>query len=87
MVENYFEQRPVGLRAGGEADMTTVPAGAATRESDLAAFIDRLVAELQPLELEHNREYWQLATTGGEAHLRKCVFLLGAARVPVHVPY
>jgi peptidyl-dipeptidase A len=55
--------------------MTTVPAGAATRESDLAAFIDRLVAELQPLELEHNREYWLLATTGGEAHLRKCAAL------------
>lgn len=50
-------------------------AGRAGREPDLAAFVDGLVAELQPLELEHNREYWLLATTGAEAHLRRCAAL------------
>lgn len=66
--------------------MTT---GAATRESELAAFIDRLVAELQPLELEHNHEYWQLATTGGEAHLKKCAELDARMRLMFarHEPY
>ena len=40
-----------------------------TRESELAAFIDKLVAELAPIELEHNRNYWKLATTGEEQYL------------------
>ena len=42
----------------------------ATREAQVAAFIETLVAEFQPLELAHNREYWLLATTGAEEHLR-----------------
>lgn len=46
-----------------------------TRESALSAFIEKLVAELQPLELEHNREYWALATTGEEQHLAACTRL------------
>jgi peptidyl-dipeptidase A len=60
--------------------MATTPAGE-TREAGLAAFIDRLVAELRPLELEHNREYWQLATTGAEQHLKKCAELDSAMRM------
>ena len=40
-----------------------------SREAQVAEFLDRLVAELQPLELEHNREYWLLATTGAKQHL------------------
>ena len=43
--------------------MTTTTASG-SREAQLAAFIDTLVGKLQPLELEHNREYWKLATTG-----------------------
>jgi peptidyl-dipeptidase A len=46
-----------------------------TRESELAAFIEALVGKLQPLELEHNRAYWLLATTGGEVHQQACARL------------
>ncbi len=46
-----------------------------TRESELAAFIEKLVAELAPLELEHNRNYWKLATTGEERYLAICTKL------------
>ena len=46
-----------------------------TRESELAAFIDKLVAELEPIELEHNRNYWKLATTGEEQYLAICTKL------------
>ncbi|MBK7367386.1 MAG: M2 family metallopeptidase [Candidatus Eisenbacteria bacterium] len=46
-----------------------------TRESELAAFIDKLVAELAPIELEHNRNYWKLATTGEEQYLAICTKL------------
>jgi peptidyl-dipeptidase A len=54
----------------------TAPAAApAPHEADLAAFVDALVAEIAPLELEHNREYWLLATTGREEHLRRCAEL------------
>lgn len=45
------------------------------RAAELEAFVAGLVAELQPLELEHNREYWLLATTGAEQHLRACAEL------------
>ena len=37
-----------------------------SRERELAEFLERFVAELQPLELEHNHAYW-LANTTGEA--------------------
>lgn len=46
-----------------------------TRESELAAFIEKLVAELAPIELEHNRNYWKLATTGEEQYLAICTKL------------
>ncbi len=46
-----------------------------TRESEVAAFIDKLVAELAPIELEHNRNYWKLATTGEEQYLAICTKL------------
>src|SRR5262249_62032748 len=36
------------------------------RESELAGFIEQLVGELQPLELQHNEAFW-LANTTGEA--------------------
>jgi peptidyl-dipeptidase A len=61
--------------------MTTTSSGTATRESAFAAFVDRLVAELQPLELEHNREYWLLATTGEEKYLRSTARLDSAMRL------
>jgi peptidyl-dipeptidase A len=46
-----------------------------TREEQFAAFVEQLVGQLQPLELEHNQEYWLLATTGGEQHLQACTRL------------
>ncbi len=49
--------------------------GGAAREAELASFIESLVAELAPLEREHNDEYWKLATTGGDEHLRRCAEL------------
>ena len=52
-----------------------------TRESQFAAFVDSLVGKLQPLELEHNREYWKLATTGAEEHLQNCTRLDGEMRL------
>lgn len=55
--------------------MTTPATELSPREAELAAFIDRLVAELAPLEREHNDEYWKLATTGREEHLRRCAEL------------
>ncbi|HEY6196432.1 MAG TPA: M2 family metallopeptidase [Candidatus Eisenbacteria bacterium] len=37
-----------------------------SRERDLSAFVERFVAELKPLELQHNQAFW-LANTTGEA--------------------
>jgi peptidyl-dipeptidase A len=37
-----------------------------TRERELASFVERFVGELQPLELQHNEQFW-LANTTGEA--------------------
>ncbi len=47
----------------------------AGREAEVAAFVETLVAELAPLELEHNRNYWKLATTGEEQYLAACTKL------------
>lgn len=49
--------------------MSTATTG--SREQQLAAFIEQLVAELAPLELEHNREYWLANTTGEERHEKR----------------
>lgn len=46
-----------------------------TREAEFTSFLDQLVGTLQPLEREHNREYWLLATTGNEQHLKSCTRL------------
>src|SRR5262249_34668759 len=35
-----------------------------SRERELSGFIERLVAELQPLELQHNEAFWLANTTG-----------------------
>jgi peptidyl-dipeptidase A len=51
------------------------PTATGTREERFSAFVAELVGQLQPLELEHNREYWLLATTGREEHLRTCARL------------
>jgi peptidyl-dipeptidase A len=64
----------------------TSPSG--TREQQFAAFVDSLVGRLQPLEREHNAEYWLLATTGEESHLQACsrldsqIRLIHAERAP-----
>jgi peptidyl-dipeptidase A len=49
-----------------------------SRERELADFIERLVGELQPLELEHNTAYW-LANTTGEARYEEESARLDAA--------
>ena len=49
--------------------MTT--SATSTREQQLGEFISRLVAEIQPLELEHNREFWLANTTGEERHEKR----------------
>ncbi|MEO5988799.1 MAG: M2 family metallopeptidase [Candidatus Eisenbacteria bacterium] len=41
------------------------------REHDLAVFIEELVAELRPLELEHNHEFWLANTTGEAIHAQR----------------
>ena len=46
--------------------MPTPDVATASRERELAGFIEPFVAELQPLELEHNHAFW-LANTTGEA--------------------
>ena len=46
--------------------MPTPDIVAGPRERELAGFIERFVAELQPLELQHNDAFW-LANTTGEA--------------------
>jgi peptidyl-dipeptidase A len=51
------------------------PSTTGTREQQFAAFLDQLVGKLQPLELEHNREYWLLSTTGRDEHLNACTKL------------
>lgn len=39
-----------------------------SREQRFREFLERLVAEIQPLELEHNREFWLANTTGEARH-------------------
>jgi peptidyl-dipeptidase A len=51
------------------------PTTTGTREERFAAFLDELVGKLQPLELEHNKSYWLLSTTGEEKHLQACTRL------------
>jgi peptidyl-dipeptidase A len=45
------------------------PANAAhERRRELAAFVDRVVAEIEPLHLQHNEAVWQANVTGDPAH-------------------
>ena len=46
--------------------MNSTGAITGSRERELAEFLERFVAELQPLELQHNEAFW-LASTTGEA--------------------
>lgn len=55
--------------------MSPAPAPAGPREAEMAAFAAAITAELAPLEREHNEEYWRLATTGREEHLKRCAEL------------
>jgi len=52
-----------------------ISAASGTREERFAGFVAALVGELEPLELEHNRAYWRLATTGEPEHLEACTRL------------
>lgn len=47
------------------------PAAVGMREDELATFINELISELQPLELEHNQEFWLANTTGEEKHAKR----------------
>jgi peptidyl-dipeptidase A len=53
-------------------------AATGSRERELADFVERFVAELQPLELQHNNAYW-LANTTGEARYEEESARLDAA--------
>jgi peptidyl-dipeptidase A len=46
----------------------SVSAVVSERETALGAFISRLVAEIEPLHLEHNRELWLANVTGSPEH-------------------
>lgn len=48
--------------------MKTTEAPAGEREAQLAAFIEQLVGELEPLEHAHNHAYWLANTTGDSKH-------------------
>ena len=48
--------------------MSDATIAAGPREAELSAFIDQLVAELQPLELAHNHAFWLANTTGEKQH-------------------
>jgi len=63
-----------------------IPTATGTREERFAAFVQALVGKLQPLELEHNREYWLLSTTGGEEHLQACTRLDSQMRLTFAEP-
>jgi hypothetical protein len=51
-----------------------------SRERELADFIERLVGELQPLELQHNEAYWLANTTGEARHEEESARLDAAMR-------
>jgi len=55
---------------------TGAPAGA--RERELAEFLERYLAEMRPLELQHNQAFW-LANTTGEARYEEESARLDAA--------
>lgn len=58
--------------------VTTTGTAAGTRERELADFLERYVAEMQPLELQHNQAFW-LANTTGEARYEEESARLDAA--------
>ena len=51
-----------------------------SRESELAEFVERLVAELAPLELEHNEAFWLANTTGDPRYEAESARLEAAMR-------
>jgi peptidyl-dipeptidase A len=51
-----------------------------SRERELADFIESFVAELQPLELQHNNAYWLANTTGEARHEEESARLDAAMR-------
>src|SRR5262249_59346732 len=53
-----------GPRGGGPPPVSTPPAGTGSRERELAEFVEQIVAELQPLEHQHNEAFWLANTTG-----------------------
>ncbi len=58
------------------------PSGAVTgsRERELAEFVERFVAELQPLELKYNEAFWLANTTGEEKYEAQSARLDAAIR-------
>ena len=60
--------------------MSTPHTATGSRESELAGFIEQLVGELQPLELQHNEAFWLANTTGEARHEAESARLDAAMR-------
>ncbi len=52
-----------------------------SRERDLSEFVERFVAELKPLELQHNQAFWLANTTGEARHEEESARLESAMRL------
>ena len=63
--------------------MTTFSTVTGARESELADFLERFVAEVQPLELQHNQALW-LANTTGESRYQEESARLDSAMRNIH---
>ncbi len=61
--------------------MPTTGSATSARERELADFIERYVAEVQPLELAHNQAFWLANTTGEARHEEESARLDSAMRL------
>lgn len=61
--------------------MQTTGAVAGARERELAEFLERYTAEMQPLELQHNQAFWLANTTGEARHEQESARLDAAMRL------
>jgi len=59
----------------------TTGAVAGARERELAEFLERYTAEMQPLELQHNQAFWLANTTGEARHEQESARLDAAMRL------
>src|SRR5439155_25074368 len=71
---------PLAPEAFRRLPMSTPHTATGSRESELAGFIEQLVGELQPLELQHNEAFWLANTTGEARHEAESARLDAAMR-------